>query len=342
MALLAATGACAESPISAAPHEAMPLLQADGGSPAVSPAATWTRLTLPLAPGMTVSHAAGVSDNGVVVGYMYGPSTTFQPFYWTAATGTQLLPLPPTATGGSAWGVSDDGRYVSGIVGFEGRSDPARWRISGATVSVAVLRRCGPRYPEPTAAMANSVNDAGVVAGAEEIVGVSWASPRVCPVPIVVITDTLRVGVAVNDVGSLLGRDPSPYLIFDCFAGRCFGRIRPLRGHIGVIVSDLNDANVVAGVSSDNFYKTPRPVTWSLATGTVPVGTGAALGFVGISNRGRVVWSDPTSPPPQGRTQLHAFQQSLGLTPYGVNTCGDIAGDEKQRAVLYKKVGSCD
>jgi len=291
---------------------------------------------------MNRSHAEGVSDNGVVVGWTWGPSTGSQPFYWTVASGSRLLPLPPSATGGSAWGVSSDGRFIAGVVAINGQTEPVRWSIFLGIATVSVLHRCGATQP---VTIANDVNVTGVVVGAVDMKGVTWASPSYCPVPIVAITDTVFEGVANNDIGSVLGEmryTPHDYLISKCFAGSCFSIIRPLAGHVALNVTDVNDANVVVGVSYGVNFANPRPVTWALATGAVAVSGGAASGFVGISAKGRVVWWDPTSASPQGRTKLGTKVYSLALEPFGVNACGDIAGDENHRAVFYRKYGSCD
>jgi probable HAF family extracellular repeat protein len=91
-------------------------------------------------PGLTESHASGVSaDGSVVVGYS-GAGTGAHSFRWTAAGGMVDLGVLAGGGWGAAYGVSADGSVVVGyssITGGYGRA--FRWTAGGGMVDLGVL-----------------------------------------------------------------------------------------------------------------------------------------------------------------------------------------------------------
>jgi probable HAF family extracellular repeat protein len=76
-------------------------------------------------PGLTESHASGVSADGSVVAGYSGTGTLAHSFRWTAAGGMVDLGVLPGGGWGSAYGVSADGSVVVGyssITGGYGRA----------------------------------------------------------------------------------------------------------------------------------------------------------------------------------------------------------------------------
>lgn len=101
---------------------------------------------LPLLEGYTATSPAGVSDDGIVVGYVSRPinpgrrgTGSTQAFVWDARAGIRGIGMPEGDLSSFASGISRDGRRISGYSVGPYRKRACIWERDGAAWKAAVL-----------------------------------------------------------------------------------------------------------------------------------------------------------------------------------------------------------
>lgn len=106
---------------------------------------------LPLLEGYTATSPTGVSDDGLVVGYVSKPmklgsggTGSNQAFVWDVRGGIRGLGMPEGDRSSFAGGISRDGRYISGYAVGPNRKRACVWEREGNTWKAAILPQSEP------------------------------------------------------------------------------------------------------------------------------------------------------------------------------------------------------
>jgi uncharacterized membrane protein len=210
---------------------------------------------LPLLEGYTATSPAGVSDDGLVVGYVSKPISPIrrgtgssQAFVWDARAGIRGIGMPEGDVSSFASGISRDGRRISGYSVGPNRKRACIWERDGQAWKAAVL-------PESAQLRSTHVpisGDGRFIAAAEadspclwtrdasgrwtrEVIGsVGSMSPR-----------------AVNDAGTVVGTRYTPDGLSHAIVWSKTGGLRPLAKPLGYVKSEalaVNNRDVIVGM----------------------------------------------------------------------------------------------
>lgn len=157
--MLACTAPDSPSPAGITAPSAPLAARPGGGGGGGGGGSAYTVADLGVPAGYSATEAYDVNDAGTVVGMLNG--SLIRAF---ARVGNELVALPPSTASSIARAVSNGTTtYVVGWVAVNGNSQPARWSISGGSISEPTI------LPNSGFGVATGVNDQGDVVGGNTI-----------------------------------------------------------------------------------------------------------------------------------------------------------------------------
>lgn len=329
------------------------LIETQEGSAAISDedgnaSATFTIQDLGVLPGGSTSEGYGINTFGDVAGFGNTPSgaTLYHPILWTGTTATDLgVPFGNTA---GAYDVNDS-RTVVGTATNGVERHGFLWKAGVFTLISA------PSWPHSLDAFA--LNNSDVVVGyyvpstgsGHHAFRYDKADGLVDIHPPGYLQS---MATAISDQGVIVGNVVT--LSSERHAARWssqngFTDLGTLGGNYSAAYG-VNNAGAIVG-ESRNAAGTVEPFVWRSATGMV--GGGRPGIARDISDRGRIVGSNPSPPGPAGTKKgstavafLPTLPGGLFASAMGVNRCGNISGTAFLTGAVYHAVrwviASCD
>lgn len=210
---------------------------------------------LPLLEGYTATSPAGVSDAGLVVGYVSKPTSAAQrgtgsnqAFVWDVRAGIRGIGMPEGDLSSFASGISRDGRRISGYSVGPNRKRACIWERDGESWKAAVL-------PESAQLRSTHVpisGDGRIIAAVEADSPRLWtrdASGRWMSEVIGNVGS--MVPRAVNDAGTVVGTRYTPDGLSHALIWSRSGGLRPLAKPSGYVKSEalaVNNRDVIVGM----------------------------------------------------------------------------------------------
>ncbi|MDH3403854.1 MAG: hypothetical protein OES32_04395 [Acidobacteriota bacterium] len=237
---------------------------------------------LPLIPGSFSTIPSGFNNAGLVVGQtLVGSPLTLKAWFWTEATGTQLLPAPPGLSSYRAIDVNDAGV----IVGDGGYDWGEAWRLADG-----VFEMLG-TLPGDTMSNAAGINASGEVAGTSR--QPSSSEPRnafFAPVgaPMSLVQEDAWA-TYLNAAGQVVGYYVSN-VAFRYTPGLGTETLPPLGDRVLTWAWSINGSGDVVGEAAQANGNGHVPFLFTDAAGMSEIGSfGGGAGAAAINDRGEVV-----------------------------------------------------
>ena len=210
---------------------------------------------LPLLEGYTATSPAGVSDDGLVVGYVSKPISPVrrgtgsnQAFVWDVRAGIRGIGMPEGDLSSFASGISRDGRRISGYSVGPNRKRACIWERDGETWKAAVLPESAQLRSTHVPISGDGQFIAAVVADSPCL----WTRDASGRWTREVIGDVgSMVPRAVNDAGTVVGTRSTPDGLSHAVVWSRSRGLRPLAKPQGYVKSEalaVNNRDVIVGM----------------------------------------------------------------------------------------------